>query len=324
MLTDTAAQACADDAAYPALTDTAAFKEYFQREGYIVVRGALPLAVCAEAVDGFLKEVHLATRALFLRHASARYEPHVYTEAGHMRYPIMNLQDISGRRYPQFKAAGLALLTDPVLQRAVATLLGEPARLAHTMYFDGNQATWAHRDGHTIDATCPGAMIGAWIAAEDIDPGAGRFFVLPGSHLRPVPGELDHDPNGASYKAAMAEFVERGPLPQVAPALKQGDLLLWSSMTIHGSLPTTAPARSRRSFTGHYIARSATLKRHLSRRGSGASTMLGGMEILHHSDHRSLAGRAGNLLRSEYPGAWTLLRRLTSLRPWPLAGRPSA
>jgi phytanoyl-CoA hydroxylase len=316
MLTDTAHPVPDSGGAWPALTDAAAFREYFRREGYVVVRNALPRAVCAEAVDGFLKEVHLDNRALFLRHASARYEPHVYTEAGHMRYPIMNLQDIPGRRYPQFKAAGLALLTDPVLQRVLHTLLGEPARLVHTMYFDGNQATWAHRDSRYIDPALPIAAIGAWIAAEDIDPGAGRFFVLPGSHLRPVPGERVHDPNGVRYKAAMAEFVAHGPLPQVAPVLGQGDLLLWSSLTIHGSLPTTAPARSRRSFTGHYIGRSESLK---PPPGAGGSVVLGGMEILYHGDQRSLAGRAASLLRTEYPRAYTLLRRLGDLRPWPQA-----
>jgi phytanoyl-CoA hydroxylase len=316
MLTDIAHPVLDSDGAWPALADAAPFREYFQREGYIVVRNALPHAVCAEAVDGFLKEVHLDHHALFLRHASESYEPHIYTEAGHMRYPIVNLQDISGRRYPQFKAAGLALLTDPVLQRALHTLLGEPARLVHTMFFDGNQVTWAHRDSRFIDPALPIAAIGAWIAAEDIDPGAGRFFVLPGSHRQAVPGERVYDPNGAGYRKVMAEFVARGPLPRVAPVLKQGDLLLWSSLTIHGSLPTTAPACSRRSFTGHYIGRSESLKP-----PHGAGVVLGGMEILHHSDQRNLAGRAASLLRAQCPRAYSLLGRLRNLRPWPLAQR---
>ena len=105
-----------------------------------------------------------------------------------MRHPIVNLQDISGRRYPQFKAASLALLTDPVLRRAMQTLLGEPARLGRTMYFDGNQTALPQRDGQRADPARPAAAIGAWIAAEDIDPGAGRVFVVPGSHRQPVPG----------------------------------------------------------------------------------------------------------------------------------------
>lgn len=300
------------DEAYPALTDAVAFRDYFEREGYIVVRNALPPTVCAEAVDGFLREVHLENRALFLRQAPSRYEPHVYTLAGHMQQPILNLQDLCDRRYPQFKAAALALLTDGLLRRAVETLLGEPARLVESMYFDGNQIPWAHRDGRYIDAARPGAMVGAWIAAEDVQAGAGRFYVLPRSHLPPASGERGPDQGGTRYKVTMAEFVAHGPMRQVAPMLKQGDVLLWSAMTVHGSLPTTRAASSRRSFSGHYVGRCGML----ADRTPGAVATLGGMEILHQRDPRSLAGRAANLLRAEYPDAYLQLRRLSQLQPW--------
>lgn len=291
MPTDTAQPLAANEDACPALEDACAFREYFHREGYIVLRNAVPPAVCAEAVDGFLKEVHLDNRALFLRDSPSRYEPHAYTDAGHMRHPIVNLQDISGRRYPQFKAAGLALLTDPVLRRALHTLLGEPARLARTMYFDGNQTALPQRDSDDTELARTAPMIGAWIAAEDIDPGSGRFFVLPGSHLQALPESLAH-----------------GTRPKAAPVLQQGDALLWSAMTIHGSLPSTAPACSRRAFTGHYIGHSETLPR-----GVAGSVVLDGMEVLQYRNHRSLAGRAASLFRSGSPRAFTLLQRLKSL-----------
>jgi phytanoyl-CoA hydroxylase len=154
------------DALCPAPSDPAAFTEFFQREGSMLLRGALPPAVCAEAVDGFLKEVHLDTRTLFMRNAAARYQPHAYTEAGRMRVPIVDLQQLCGRRYPQFKAAGLALFTDPVLRNAIETLLGEPALLVRTMYADGNHDSDADDDDGA-------ATIGALIAAEDSEPRAG-------------------------------------------------------------------------------------------------------------------------------------------------------
>lgn len=242
----------------PALSNPAEFKQFFQREGYVVVRAALPPAVCAEAVDGFLKEVHLDIGALFLRDARARFEPHAYTETGRMRFPIVNLQDISGRRYPQFKAAGLALLTDPMLRHAVETLLGEPARLARTMYSDGSLATAPQ--GERDDA----AVVGAWIAAEDGDTCGGD---------------------------------------DAAPALRQGDLLLWKATAPGGGLPAAVPATAQRSFIGHYIGRSARAPH---------SVMMGGMEILPHRGRRNLAGRAANLLRSAYPRLATLLRARTA------------
>jgi phytanoyl-CoA hydroxylase len=299
------------DETYPPLSDTDAFRDYFEREGYIVVRGALPPAVCGEAVDAFLKEVHLDHRALFLRQAPADYAAHVYTQAGHMQQPIVGLQDLCGRRYPQFRAAALALLTDAVLRRAIETLLGAPARLVDSLYFDASQFPWAQRDGRFIDATRPDAMIGAWIAAEDIEAGAGRFYVLPRSHLRPPTDQQGRDPDCSCSTQATADFAALVPLRQVAPMLKQGDLLLWSAMTIHGSLPTPGAAGSRRAFSARYIAGSGAL----ARRG-GVVASVAGMEVLHRSDPRSLAGRAANLVRARYPGAWPLLRRLMQLRPW--------
>nr|WP_229256318.1 phytanoyl-CoA dioxygenase family protein [Duganella lactea] len=149
------------------------------------MRGLLPPAVCETARLAFLREVWPARRAYFKRHASGRYERNVYTEHGHMKYPIMNLQDIGGRRFRAFRQHALELLTHPHVRQLMQQLFGEPARLVHTMYFDGNQATWAHRDGDYLDASAAGQMIGVWIAAEDIHPDAGRFYLVPGSHRSP-------------------------------------------------------------------------------------------------------------------------------------------
>lgn len=223
--------------------------EFFQREGYLVLRDALPPAVCAEAVDGFLEEVHLDTRALFLRAAPDRYAPHAYTETGRMRFPIVNLQDICGRRYPQFKAAGLALLTDPALTQAVEILLGEPARLLRTMYSDGNHGAPMQERA--------GAIIGASIAAEN-------------------PDRLG------------------------APALRQGDVLLWNAGAKRASWPAAVAACPQRSFIGHYSGRAQRLPQ--------GCVMWGGVEIVLRDGRHSLAGRAATLLRTAYPRLYTLLR----------------
>lgn len=212
--------------ACPAVTDPAAFRHYFQREGFILIRQALPGAACSEAVDGFLKEVHLDNRALFLRQAPSRYERHVYTDGGHMLHPIINLQDLPAWRYPQFRAASLALLAAPVLQRALHTLLGEPALLLHTAYSDAGQAPWPQREG-------PGPMIGAMVAAEDGASGADDGVIL-----------ARHD------------------LPPAAPQLHQGDLLLWNAPSACFIPPAAHQAGQRRLFTGHYTGRSYSPPHH--------------------------------------------------------------
>lgn len=299
-----------DDASCPPCSDLPALRAYFDREGFAVIRRLLPLAACEAARQAFLHEVLPARRAYFKRHASGRYERNVYTEYGHMKYPIMNLQDIGGRRFRQFRQRGLELLTHPQVRQLMRQLFGEPARLVHTMYFDGNQATWAHRDGDYFDSAAAGRMIGVWIAAEDIHPDAGRFYVVPGSH-RSIMAGID-DPNGARYKRQMDDFVRSGPCDCVAPVMMQGDVILWSALTVHGSLPTADARHTRRSFTGHYVPDSQPLRRYLSDAPTDRYIAVNNVPIALHEDGHTLGGVLKAALKSDYPLLYDALRRATS------------
>lgn len=290
---------------YPLPDDAAAFREWFEREGYVVVRNAVSPSLCEAGVAAFRREVLPDHLSFFERHASGRYERHVLTETGFMKYPIMNLQDLSEKKYSAFRNAGLDVLTQPRIQQAVQTLCDEPGRVVHTMYFDGNQTTWAHRDGHYIDSGQSGSMIGIWVAAEDIHPEAGRFFVLPRSHRMKVPGESG-DPNSDEYKARMAEFVRNGPLDCLSPVLRQGDMLMWTSMVIHGSLPTSDPSHSRRSFTAHYVPRSHPYRWNVRSVASHRSVLVNQVEVILHRDDHTLMGRMRHAVRAGLPRLYGL------------------
>jgi phytanoyl-CoA hydroxylase len=293
--------------AYPLPSSTHAFRAYFEQEGFIVVRNAISKPLCEAAKQAFLTEILPAKHALFVRHASGAHERHVYTEHGFMKFPVMNIQDVPDRRYPGFRRNGLALLTDERVQRAISALFGEAGQIVYTMYFDGNQTTWSHRDGHYFDSQQSGAMVGVWIAAEDIHPDAGRFFVVPRSHRIGVLGE-QQDPNGRDYKSVMADFVRHGPLDCVAPILQQGDMLLWSSMTIHGSLPSANASWSRRSFTGHYVPQSHQFKRHLVKNAVSRTILVNGVPVASHAD-RSALGMLKESLRVDFPRVYMAMRR---------------
>ena len=294
-----------DKESYPSPDDAAAFREWFVNEGYVVVRNAVPAALCEAGITAFRREVLPDRLGFFERHASGRYERHVLTEAGFMKYPIMNLQDLPEKKYPVFRRTGLDLLTQPRIQQAVQILCGEPGRMVHSMYFDGNQTTWAHRDGHYIDSAQSGCMIGVWVAAEDIHPESGRFFILPRSHRMQVPGESG-DPNSDEYKARMAEFVRDGPLDCLSPVLRQGDLLMWNSMVIHGSLPTSDPRQSRRSFTAHYVPSSHQYLWNVRPGISRRSTMINDVEVILHRDDGTWPKRLRNAVRSGLPRLYGL------------------
>jgi len=303
-----------DDAAtaYPDITDAPAQRAFFEREGYLVLRGVVPPAVCDAAREAFLREALPARFSYFKRHASGRYERHVYTEHGHMKYPIMNLQDIAGRRFRQFRQRGLELLTYPTIQRVMRALFGEAGRLVHTMYFDGNQTTWAHRDGDYFDSCSAGRMVGVWVAAEDIHPEAGRFYVVPGSQHMALAGA--DNPNGPAYKARLDAFVHSESGAVLAPQMRQGDAILWSALTVHGSLPTGDARHSRRSFTGHYVPESQPVQRFLANRAVDHYVTVNNVAIALHQDCHTVRGLVQETLRADYPAVFQLLRGLRALR----------
>jgi phytanoyl-CoA hydroxylase len=301
------------------VADPAALRARFAAEGYAVLRGAVPPDLCEAALAAFEREVK-PSRAYFKRHASGDFERHVFTEAGFMKYPVMNIQDLPGDRFGSFRERGLAMLTHASVRGAVDLLLGERGRMIHTMYFDGNQKTWAHRDSHYIDAAETGRMIGAWVAAEDIHPGAGPFYVYAGSHRTPTPPDLaldELDPNGPEYKRRMAGFAGGSGLRLVAPELRRGDVILWSSLTIHGSLATTRPGKSRRSFTAHYIPASQAYLWGRKARGSDRQAVFNGVAVTLHGDRPRGAVRAGlraaeRLLEARAPAVHGALKALKS------------
>lgn len=237
---------------YPTPGAGAEIRAYYDREGYVVVRGAVPGAVCDSLRAAFTREV-APSRAFFMRHGSSRPERHVFTEAGYMRYPIMNLQDLPSAKYPDFQRLGLDVLTHPNVQQVISALFDGPGKLMHTMYFEGNQATEAHQDAYYIDSEEFGRMVGVWVALEDIQPGAGRFYVYPHSHLLEIPSKPPSNPNHHAYKQHVIRQISASGLECWAPAMRKGDAIFWTGKTIHGSLPTLTPEYSRSAVTGHYI-----------------------------------------------------------------------
>ena len=256
----------APDIAYPSPGDPA-YAAYFQREGYVVARGLLPAELCDAARAAFLSEVKPYGGHIY-RQATANPERHVMSPSGFMLNSILNIQSLSAQLFPSFRALGLVLLTHPNMQRAVTPLLGDDATVVQTMYFEGNPATWAHQDAYYLDATEPGRMVAAWVAVEDIAPGAGRFFVYPRSHLIDMAkngGDFDIAFHHDRYKQLVLDVIRSHGLELRAPFLRKGDVLFWAAKTIHGSLATTTPERSRSSFTAHYIPRATRLLQYQKR-----------------------------------------------------------
>jgi phytanoyl-CoA hydroxylase len=243
---------------YPPFEDIKRIRQYYEQEGYVVVRELLPAEFCDAAREAFAAEVK-PYRGFIYRQASANPENHIFSAHGYMLNSILNIQDLPSSCMGNFRGKGLALLTHHRLQKIVSVILGEPGKLVQSMYFEGNPVTWPHQDTYYLDAAEIGRMTAVWVAVEDIRPGAGRFFVYPGSHKIEMPRngkDFDIAFHHDRYKSLVRDVIREHKLECRAPALNKGDALFWSSKTIHGSLQTTQSEFTRSSFTAHFIPES--------------------------------------------------------------------
>lgn len=295
--------------------DVAGFTSYYREHGYVVLRSVVPKKACQVANDAFDAEVKHDHRAFY--RLSGMPEPHVYTDAGFMLQGIRDVQSLAKRRYPSFHSASLAVLTDARLQSAVTAVLGEPGTIVQTMYFEGNPATQPHHDSYYLDADDTGEMVAAWVACEDIEPDAGRFFVCPGSHRLSMPRNVgDHNivDHHDRYLAAVTNAMRDVPLEVRAPALERGDVLLWSALTIHGSLATESPGHSRRSYTAHFIGDSARFLQWQHRIVPLDIDVVDGVRIHHPKNQNRIRHRLRYLLETRAPRAMAAAKRVISAR----------
>jgi phytanoyl-CoA hydroxylase len=300
-----------DDYDYFTLDQSDDIRQYYAENGYVVIRKLIPNEACRAARECFVREVKPFPGFIY-RQATANPERHEFLESGFMGNPILNVQSMDPRYFPDFISAGLQILTHRNLQTAARLLFGEPGKLVQSMYFEGNPATWPHQDTYYLDAEQIGRMTAAWIAAEDIAPGAGRFFIYPKSHL------LDLAKNGGSqdiafhhdrYKRYVLDVIDSSNLECRAPALQQGDVLLWSAKTIHGSLQTSEVGASRNSFTAHFIPESSRFLQWQSRFKNLNLQIINGVSVHKPKDLATPGTRGVFWVETHFPNTFRLAKK---------------
>jgi phytanoyl-CoA hydroxylase len=156
-------------------------------------------------------------------------------------------------------------------------------------------------------------MAAAWIAVEDIDPGAGRFYIYPRSHridMAKNGGNFDIAFNHQRYKQLVIDLINKFSLECRAPALRKGDVLFWAAKTIHGSLSTTRPERSRASFTSHFIPASKPFLQFQSRVKTLSLRDVNGVAVHHPKDQNELKNRLIASVEGRWPKTFQTAKRL--------------
>ena len=222
--------------------------DYYQQNGYVVVEGLVPREKVDALISRYDSEIG-PSKAKFFRQNTSAYEVNRMTRAGHVIQSFLDIHNY--KRFPEFRKLALDIYFCDELMSALTEVTGSDRHnLMQSMLFDANAATPPHQDWWYLDTVPNGNLLGAWIALEDIQEDAGRFYVIPGSHRVKLHEEnMPH----SEWLVSVKKFFDDNRQMVSAPALKKGDVLFWNSRTVHGALPTTNPDRSRRSLTAHFM-----------------------------------------------------------------------
>jgi phytanoyl-CoA hydroxylase len=222
--------------------------EYYASNGWVVIPGLLS----TERVDRLLrayKEQILPSKTKFYRQNSSAYETSRFTSGGHVIQSFLDIHNY--KKFPEFRKSALEIYFSKEMLDALSEVSGFSSHnLMQSMLFDANTATWPHQDWWYLDSVPNGNLLGAWIALEDIEEDAGRFYVL--SQTQKIMLHEKGMPH-SRWVARVREYMDTHADQVVAPALKKGDVLFWNSGTIHGSFPTKDLKYSRKSLTAHYM-----------------------------------------------------------------------
>lgn len=226
-------------------------KTYYDEKGYFIFPNLIPASEIDRLLNFYVQDI-VTSPNLFFRQNTNKYESNRVNEFGFVEQSFLDVHDY--KEYPEFSEAAKQIACGDRIMKALSQLTDfNSFNLMQTMIFDANTETCPHQDWWYIDSVPNGHLIAAWIALEDIDEKAGRFYVLPKSMKEPnfhrdIPN-LSH----SEWLQKIKKYTELNQDDIKAPGLKKGDVLFWNSKLIHGALPTIDPSFSRRSLTCHYL-----------------------------------------------------------------------
>ena len=225
-------------------------RNYYDEEGYCVCRNLIPHHLIDRLVQRYEEDI-VPSDYPFFRQNTDTYERNRYTEHGYVKQSFLDIHDYE--KFSAFSLCAREIFTSAAIRHALQAVTGfDDFNLMQTMLFDANTESVPHQDWWYLDSVPNGHLLGAWIALEDIDERAGRFYVLPKSFSVDLHSDTP-DMKHIDWLERIEAYVKDHANERVAPALSKGDVLFWNSRTIHGALPTRDPSYSRKSLTAHYL-----------------------------------------------------------------------
>jgi phytanoyl-CoA hydroxylase len=229
------------------------FEPEWERDGYVILRGVLEPSACdalGEVLGDAWRYGH--PDQLVVDSTTGRSRK---LEAGDARRLTRAVD--THVHYPEARA----LLANPVVTGKLRAIFGVDPLYFQTLVFELGSEQGLHQDTSFVVVDDPMAMVGVWIALEDVQAGSGELRYVPGSHrLEPYefgPGRRHFDSSidppslHEDYYPLITQRCADQGLPEQRFLARKGDVLIWSADLVHGGSPIVDATLTRRSLVAH-------------------------------------------------------------------------
>ena len=216
----------------------------YQEFGYKVLRGVLPKDV-VDALAETVRRLVVPHQGALLRQ-DGRMAPHDFFPGTTLiRNPLANAHLPMSQAMEPLESTLAEVVTAPQLAEALRKLdAANHYNIHQTLLFFAAQTTELHIDSWGFDTSPHGFAHTLWIPLQDMTPGSGLPSVIPWPRGKVVTeADLGLPSNGSTaerYERYHRALTERlmADSPEVTTAVvHRGDLIIWTSLTPHLTLP---------------------------------------------------------------------------------------
>tara|TARA_Y100000991_G_C21970897_1_gene349392 strand:- start:76 stop:1068 length:993 start_codon:yes stop_codon:yes gene_type:complete len=236
--------------------DDNALVDFYKKNGFVVIKKIFKEEDCKKLINYWNKEVKSFNGKIY-RREGAKLEKNIFNKNNWVMNSVLNIQSLNPKQFPLLRNGFTKyIVSNQNLANLISKLIQDKPMIVQSMYFEGNSVTHEHQDSYYLDDQSIGSMVACWIALENIKADSGRFFVCPKSHLYDYSAmtlENNIVENHNIYKRNISQIIKEKKYEIIAPKLNVGDILLWNSLTIHGSLDSQNEVFSRSSITFHAV-----------------------------------------------------------------------
>jgi Phytanoyl-CoA dioxygenase (PhyH) len=165
-----------------------------------------------------------------------------------------------------------AAIFSPVLLRFLTVLFERPVLASQSLGFLRGSGQEIHQDSAYVAYSLPQQFAAAWIALEDVTPGAGELVYVPGSHrafgqfMYPEGSRSLHEALRKDADPAVVDEHIQGHLDEIQRqadrmamrrqpfVARRGDVLIWHADLAHGG-NTISTDQTRKSIVAHFCPR---------------------------------------------------------------------